>query len=473
LIEIFINPEQRDRDMTLRVAELFAGVGGFRLGLEGPPGCSREGNFKVVWSNQWEPSTKKQHAAEIYVERWNLQISQDDSLAFHADGETFINDDISKIDTNDIPDHDLLVGGFPCQDYSVARAAATGLEGKKGVLWWEILRILTDKRPRYVMLENVDRLLKSPTSQRGRDFAVMLASLDELDYVVEWRVINAADYGMPQRRRRVFILAYAAGTPQHEVLSSKSDILGWIEKEGAHAQAFPILPLGVLIPMPKLLKSRKDSDLADVSDEFNVGANPKSKSPFMESGVMVDGEYYTYKSKPNFEGELTTLSEILITPGKVPMEYCIEPDSVLKEKGWNYLKGAKEEPRKGTDDFTYLYKEGSMIFPDALNKPSRTIITGEGGSSASRFKHVVKFKPTKKMKEEFDLDSDEVQHIRKEIGLKKSEWIRRLTPIELERLNMFPDNHTEGTTDGKRAFFMGNALVVGIVQKLAEVLAER
>ena len=193
----------------------------------------------------------------------------------------------------------------------------------------------------------------------------------------------------------------------------------------------------------------------------------------MNSGVMVDGEYYTYNTKPNFEGELTTLSDILVTPRKVPIEYCIEPESVLKEKGWNYLKGAKEEPRKGTDDFTYLYKEGPMVFPDALDRPSRTIITGEGGSSASRFKHVVKFKPTKKMKEEFDLDSDEVQQIREEIGLKKSEWIRRLTPIELERLNMFPDNHTEGATDGKRAFFMGNALVVGIVQRIAEFLAER
>ena len=457
----------------MRVVELFAGVGGFRIGFEGPPDQSDRSRFQVIWANQWEPSTKTQHAAQVYVDKWNLEVTDDSKIFSNGLQDIFVNKDIATIDASDIPDHDLLVGGFPCQDYSVARAAATGLEGKKGVLWWEILRILTDKRPRYVMLENVDRLLKSPTRQRGRDFAVMLASLDELNYVVEWRVINAADYGMPQRRRRVFILAYAPGTPQHEALSSKSDILGWIENEGTHAQAFPIHPLGVLIPMPKPLKSREDADLADVSDEFNLGANSKSKSPFMNSGVMVDGEYYTYQSKPNFEGEITTLSEILITPGKVPLEYCIEPDSVLKERGWNYLKGAKEEPRKGTDNFTYLYKEGPMIFPDALNRPSRTIITGEGGSSASRFKHVVKFKPTKKMKEEFDLDSDEVQHIRKEVGLKKSEWIRRLTPIELERLNMFPDNHTEGTTDGKRAFFMGNALVVGIVKKLAEVLAER
>ncbi len=458
--------------MTLRVVELFAGVGGFRLGLEGPPGSSREGSFKVVWSNQWEPSTKKQHAAEVYVERWNLEPSEDNPLEFHGDGEIFVNDDIATIDAKDIPDHDLLVGGFPCQDYSVARTAkhATGLEGKKGVLWWEILRILTEKRPSYVMLENVDRLLKSPTSQRGRDFAVMLASLNELDYVVEWRVINAADYGMPQRRRRVFILAYAPGTPQHEALTSGNDILGWIENTGVHAQAFPIQPLGVLVAVPNPIKDREDADLADVSDEFNVGANPKSKSPFMEAGVMVGGQYYTYKSKPKYEGETTTLSNILLTPSKVPLEYCIEPDSVLKEKGWKYLKGAKEEPRKGTEDFTYLYKEGPMVFPDALDKPSRTIITGEGGSTASRFKHVVKFRPTKKMREALDLDSDEVQHVRKELGLKKSEWIRRLTPVELERLNMFPDNHTEGPTDGKRAFFMGNALVVGIVERLGELI---
>lgn len=459
--------------MAIRVVELFAGVGGFRLGLEGEPKTGSKDNFKVVWSNQWEPSTKKQHAAEIYVKRWNLQKSEDNPLIFHGDGEIFVNDNISEIDSNEIPNHDLLVGGFPCQDYSVARTSASGLEGKKGVLWWEILRIITDKRPKYVILENVDRLLKSPTSQRGRDFAVMLASLNELDYAVEWRVINAADYGMPQRRRRVFILAYAAGSSQYEALSSKNDIIGWIEKEGVHAQAFPIHPLNVLITMPKPLKKHKDSDLADISDEFNLGANPKSKSPFMEAGVMIDGQYYTHKIQPKFEGEPIKLSDILLTPGKVSMEYCIDPESVLKEKGWKYLKGAKEEPRKGTGDFTYLYKEGPMIFPDALDRPSRTIITGEGGPSASRFKHVVKFKPTKKMKEEFDLNSDEVQYIRKEIGLKKSEWIRRLTPVELERLNMFPDNHTEGTTDGKRAFFMGNALVVGIVQKLAEVLAER
>ena len=456
-----------------RVVELFAGVGGFRIGFEGSPENPDRSRFGVIWSNQWEPSTKTQHAAEVYVQQWNLEQSDYD-LEVYSNGsdDIFVNKDIGTIEASDIPDHDLLCGGFPCQDYSVARTSAKGLEGKKGVLWWEIFRILKEKRPGIVMLENVDRLLKSPTSQRGRDFAVMLASLSELNYVVEWRVINAADYGMPQRRRRVFILAYGPGTPQHEALSSPDiDVLKWMEKEGVHAKAFPIQPLGVLTAVPHPIKGTENADLADVSEEFNIGAKPTATSPFKETGVMIGNHYYTYRCKPRYDGEHTTLSDILLTPRKVPLEYCIEPESVLKEKGWKYLKGAKEEPRKGTDDFTYFYKEGPMIFPDALDKPSRTIITGEGGPTASRFKHVVKFRPTKKMRDKLNLDSDEVQRIRKEIGLNKSEWIRRLTPVELERLNMFPDNHTVGPTDAKRAFFMGNALVCGIVRRLADVLA--
>ena len=171
-------------------------------------------------------------------------------LVFHSDGEVFVNDDIAKIDTKDIPDHDLIVGGFPCQDYSVARTSAKGLEGRKGVLWWEIHRILTDKKPSFAMLENVDRLLKSPTSQRGRDFAVMLASFAELGYIVEWRVINAADYGMPQRRRRVFIMGYAPGTTQYDALKDEGNIKQWMEKDGPFAKAFPINPLNVLFAHP-------------------------------------------------------------------------------------------------------------------------------------------------------------------------------------------------------------------------------
>ena len=186
---------------VVRVAELFAGVGGFRLGLEQASNASAR--FEVVFSNQWEPSRKRQHASEVYVARFGA--------------EDHVNANIAEIPTDHIPDHDLLVGGFPCQDYSVASTLqrSGGLLGKKGVLWWQIHRILSEKkkRPGMLLLENVDRLLVSPAGQRGRDFAVMLRSLADLGYAVEWRVINAADYGMPQRRRRVFIVGHHRNSP--------------------------------------------------------------------------------------------------------------------------------------------------------------------------------------------------------------------------------------------------------------------
>ena len=156
------------------VAELFAGVGGFRIGL------ARAG-WRTTFSNQWEPSTKVQHASDVYIKQ------------FGEKGHTNI--DLAKIES--LPRNiDLLVGGFPCQDYSVAKTlnSSKGLKGKKGVLWWEILRLVRRHKPRFIFLENVDRLLKSPSNQRGRDFAVMLKTLGDQGYLVEWRVVNAAEY---------------------------------------------------------------------------------------------------------------------------------------------------------------------------------------------------------------------------------------------------------------------------------------
>ena len=158
----------------IKVIELFAGVGGFRLGLEATKG------FEVVWGNQWEPSKKSQDAFDCYSRQFK-------DRGIHS------NQDINTVDEKTLLDFkaNLLVGGFPCQDYSVARSLSgeKGIQGKKGVLFWEIVRILKDVRPRYVLLENVDRLLKSPSTQRGRDFSIMLTSLRDLNYTVEWRVL--------------------------------------------------------------------------------------------------------------------------------------------------------------------------------------------------------------------------------------------------------------------------------------------
>ena len=197
--------------MRKDVIELFAGVGGFRVGLNdihefdenGVAIENRDWNF--VWSNQWEPSTRVQHAFECYQTRFDLHESDDANNPLH-----WCNKDISTVPANIIPNHSLLVGGFPCQDYSVARSLSgeKGIKGKKGVLFWEISRILKEKNTPFVLLENVDRLLKSPASQRGRDFGIMLRTFYDLGYNVEWRVINAAEYGCAQKRRRTLIFAW-------------------------------------------------------------------------------------------------------------------------------------------------------------------------------------------------------------------------------------------------------------------------
>ena len=409
---------------NIKVVELFAGVGGFRIGLQNAQTPTK--SYEVVWSNQWEPSTKVQHASDVYCARFGSQN--------HS------NEDIATVDTADIPSHDMLVGGFPCQDYSVASTLKNshGIVGKKGVLWWEIYRILEQKgadAPNYLLLENVDRLLKSPASQRGRDFAIILSSLNALGYGVEWRVINASEYGMPQRRRRVFIFAMKKETPFYKKLQENSakEIL---EKEGVFAETFPIKPL----EEKEILSAKLSEDLVDITENFNT-KTPK-KNAFLDAGYMLDGLYYTAKPIAHYEGPLAQLKDFLIDEKDVPAEFYISDDELKK---WQYQKGAKSIERVNkTTGHAYTYSEGSMGFPDALDKPSRTIITGEGGASASRFKHVV------------CVDS---KH-------------RRLTPVELERLNMFPDNHTQGVTDTKRAFLMGNALVVGIVERLAQKILE-
>ncbi len=402
----------------LKVIELFAGVGGFRLGLE------KTHKFEVVWSNQWEPATKTQHASKVYVARFGSQ------------GHTSV--DIAAVKSNDIPDADLLVGGFPCQDYSVATSLqnSKGLIGKKGVLWWSIHRILSEKKdpPKYLLFENVDRLLKSPATQRGRDFAIILKSLDELGYAVEWRVINAADYGMPQRRRRIFFLGYHKSTRLHSSLLNANKI-DWINTLGTMASAFPIK-----IASKGLKTIALSGSLVEISQTFNMG---KKLSPFENAGVFIAGKAFTMKTFPGYEGKQICLGDVLQN-GEVNETYFIEPGDFTK---WKYLKGGKKETRTSKDGFTYHYSEGAMVFPDVLDKASRTIITGEGGASPSRFKHVVQ----------------------------TGKGLRRLTPVELERLNMFPDNHTllAGISDVKRAFFMGNALVVGVVEKIGRVLAHR
>lgn len=401
----------------IRVAELFAGVGGFRIGLEGASDA-----FDTIWNNQWEPSTVHQDASIVYQAR------------FGRKGHS--NKDINLVSTSDIPDHDLLVGGFPCQDYSVAASLSRsgGIEGKKGVLWWQIYRILKekeDKRPPYIFFENVDRLLNSPATQRGRDFAIILASLSDLGYVVEWRIINAADYGMPQRRRRTYIVGYRKESVVAGQMEKMSD---WVNYDGVLAKAFPFTQKAGTLSELDI-----EGTIPEVSASFNKG---KKESPFGNAGLMVDRKVYSVDALPVYDGPCQTLGGNLVDEELVPEEFFISETELPK---WQYEKGAKKINRTSKEGFQYVFSEGGMAFPDYLDRPSRTMITGEGGSAPSRFKHVVQT---------------------------PSGRCRRLIPLELERLNMFPDNHTlhSDVSDGRRAFLMGNALVCGIVEQIGKSL---
>lgn len=399
-------------DKTLNVVELFAGVGGFRLGLE----KANSDVFKTVWANQWEPSRKTQDAFDCYTRNFSEGIHSNEDITTVSD-EVFQQLEI-----------DLLVGGFPCQDYSVARSLSgeKGLEGKKGVLFWEIKRVLENSHPKYVLLENVDRLLKSPSKQRGRDFAIMLATFRDLNYIVEWRVVNAAEYGCAQKRRRVFIFAYKKDLDfaDKQLRFSKNEI---VYKEGFFAKTFPVK----LEPY----KGRESMhelplDILQISDEFSFG--------FHTAGVMIDGKFFTAHTEVANESFIP-LKDILLDEDKVEEKFYLTEAQAEK---FAYLRGPKKIERTSATGHKYIFSEGGMSPTDDLDGPGRTMLTSEG--TVNRSSHIV------------------------EVNGRK----RFLTPIECERLNSFPDNWTAGMPDRMRYFCMGNALVVDLITKMGKTILD-
>lgn len=456
--------------MKKTVCELFAGVGGFRCGLNAIKSLEdikKDEKWYTVWFSQWEPAEKStQYAHDCYV--YNFGTSLD------VNGIDTTNYNIEDVDKSTIPDFNLLVGGFPCQDYSVASSLASskGLEGKKGVLWWSIRDILEEKKPPFVLLENVDRLLKSPAKQRGRDFGIILACFRDEGYTVEWRVINAADYGYQQRRRRIFIFAYKNETKYAKIigksLNFKSNITEEKRKEkvakillneGFFAKTFPVESVkanGIRI-------KRIPKELGELSNSFEFG--------FENTGIMKNGNIYTIKTTPQYDGKQITLGDIM-DDGDVDEKYFIPEEKLYytnpevkysdesngklskeQRQTWQYLKGGKKLPRKASNGHEYIFSEGPIPMIDSEDKPARTMLTSEGGFS--RTTHIVKDK--------------------------KSGRIRLLTATETERIQGFPTNHTKYCKVGdkivemplnKRRFMMGNALVVDLVRDMEKTLSE-
>ena len=394
----------------MNVMELFAGVGGFRLGLE----RSDKEYFNTVYMNQWEPGVKTQGAFNCYKDNFKSGVMS--------------NEDIGKVDEKSFENMniDLIVGGFPCQDYSVAKSTKgkQGIEGKKGVLFWDIVRLVREIKPKNILLENVDRLLITPAEQRGRDFAIMLASFRDLGYYVEWRVIDASHYGGDQSRKRVFIYAVKEGEYFADKLK-KDEPYKSIYEGGFFSPMFSVMD--TIVPL-KLKGKELGKDIVEISDTF--------KGNFKNAGIMVDGKYYTVrvKTKRKNRGKLENVLE-----EEVSDKYYLTEDEI---KRFKYLRGKKEIERVTSEGFKYLYKEGKMSEVDKLHKPSRTILTSEG--TVNRTTHIIK----------------------------DNKGIRYLTPLECERLNNFPDNWTEGIPERMRYFTMGNALDVNLIERMGKRLKE-
>lgn len=448
------------------IFSMFDGVGGFIVGLDNANKKFGEEFYKTTYSNQFEPSRKAQDAFEVGVYRFP-EMNHSNQDIMEVPNSYF--DEMKENGVN------MIVGGFPCQDYSVARSKKheMGIQGKKGVLFWEIIRATNHIRPEYLVLENVDRLLKSPSSQRGRDFAIMLAAFDQLGYSVEWRVINAADYGRAQRRRRVFFFVYRNDTDWAKRIDEKYGVPGqicddtmyddYIFQDGLFARQFPIVqkPYKSRQWMQKLSEFRSDDEdnyILDVSDNF-TGA-------IWNTGIMRYGQYFTIDTEPTMEEKPMTLGDVVSQAKdafiaeyadkaegeKAYAEYIdnyIIRDEAKLEK-FHYLRGPKKIERTTADGHKWIYSEGGMSPYDSLNMPARTMLTSEG--SVNRSTHF----------------------------LKEDDNFRLITPMEAELLQDFPPNWTKYkmTANGKaevsdrmRMFFMGNALVTGIVERIGQEMA--
>lgn len=410
--------------MQKTICELFAGVGGFRLGME-----RLETGWNTTWFSQWEPGKTNQWAHDCYVAHFG-------DLA-DIRGEYHTGEDISVVDKNCIPDHNLLVGGFPCQDYSVAHTLASshGIEGKKGVLWWQIRDTIIAKKPAFCIFENVDRILKSPASQRGRDFGIILACLEQLGYSVEWRVVNAATYGAAQRRRRTFIFAYRNNTVYGKLIVNNS-AENIIASSGLMAQAFPVSEY-TDVEESDLNKYKTNKDKTKITDDDIQNISDKYAFSFEKAGYMHDGKIYTC--------EVTEVEEKPILIKQILQENVDEEFYITEDKKpkWVYLKGAKKIPRKTKEGHEYIFSEGPVAFPDPWDRPGRTMLTSE--STLNRSTHVVTDPGNGRL--------------------------RLLTPIEAERLQGFDDDWTNyGMPKRMRYFCMGNALVVPMITRMGKVL---
>jgi len=217
--------------MSIKYIDLFAGVGGFHYGIEKV--CKTSNDLGNSSNNRRKLLQRIQPSEATCV--YSNEYDKYANSVYKKHYERCDDRDIRTVKTSEIPDHDLLVGGFPCQAFSVA-GKRRGFEDTRGTLFFEIARIAKQKQPRLLLLENVKGLLSHDS---GNTFKTILRSLDELGYDCQWQVLNSKDFSVPQNRERVFIIGHLRGTSRPEVFpirGSNSNHLEEITKGVSDAQ---------------------------------------------------------------------------------------------------------------------------------------------------------------------------------------------------------------------------------------------
>lgn len=399
--------------VPLNYASLFSGIGGFDIGFD-------RAGMRCVAQAEWD-----QAASEVLKHHWP-------NVTHLKDVRDVTRDSFRSID--------VLCGGFPCQDVSVAGKRA-GLDGERSGLWFEFYRIIKEHTPRWVVIENVPGLL---TSNRGRDFAVIIDGLVKCGYRVAWRVLDAQYFGLAQRRKRVFIVASFGDGRCTEVLFEREgsdrntsasreageSITGTLAA-GAHPSGFNgrDAERGMLVPFSN--RGKTTGDIAETIRAGSHGALPMlAEAIDARNSCSNGGVSGTLQSKKSGGYSLNYINPVAFMAGQGANARSIAACDDFSPTLKGVASGTNQVPT-----IAYHASTGEDVSPSLTSE-------GADGSEDGRGRHAFAV---------------------------NSYGVRRLTPTECERLQGFPDGHTavNGQSDSRRYKQLGNAVAVPVAEWIA------
>ena len=420
--------------MTRTAVSLFAGVGGFDLALE-------RAGVKVVAS------------VEIDKHAWGILSQRFPDSKLFEDVRKVTGDELRA--AGFISDGGIITGGFPCQDLSVAGKRA-GFTGERSSLFYEIARIADETQAEWLVLENVPGLL---TSQRGADMGAVIGTLADLGYVGSWRVLDAQHFGVPQRRRRVFIVARRAGDPTScaEILFEPTSLRGNPASSRASGQETTGgAGEGAEVAGALTMATYRMNDFGGYAEDDDTSSTLRARDYKAATDLVIEPE-------PVIVGPLTALGMAGAkgTETTDSHHYVLEP---IVNRMTAFGQYANDDDTSSAlcardyKDATDLVIEPTLYEPHHSELPA--LLTMREGKDGGGKGPLIKY------------DSSLTLATANNQALFSAGAVRRLTPTECERLQGFPDGWTEGQADSHRYKQMGNAVAVPVVEWIINRLVE-